>query len=212
MTKQDDKQETATLVPVDRHALAGFNGEWTLKLSEFADVPCTSPDEEAWWVEWRNHVHTELTRLDAERKEVTGPLDREKKLIDGWYKADRAPAERFKELANKKLGAYALAQDAAATAAQQAATAALASGDNDAVVDALAAIPDIQKAAGNSTRLEWVWEVENIDQVPAMYTRKVIDDAAVQAYVDRMGDGHYPMMPGIRFTKVAKVRPTGRRK
>jgi hypothetical protein len=211
MSAQDPKLETTVLVPVDRTALAKFSAEWRTHLTEFADVPCTSDEEAAWWTAWRNSSHDALTAQDTERKETTGPLYTEFTTINGWYKEESAPALEFKKLANEKLSGYALAQEAAAKAAREAAQLAAQTGDDEAVYEALSAIPNIEKAEGSSTRFGWEPTVVDFAQLDDAY--KLADTKKLKAFAALHGKSDVaPVLAGVTFARVAKSQPTGSRK
>lgn len=216
MSAQDEKLETTALVPVDRTQLSKFESEWKAYLAEFAEVPCGSAEEAAWWTAWRNEVHEQLTARDGERKEVTGPLYREYTTINGWYNNTGTPAAEFKALANKKLSDYALAQEAASTAAAAAAELAAQAGDEDAVYEALASIPDVQKLDGNTMFMGW--EVDEFDPevMAANGTAKlylVLDTKSIARLLKAAGSqAHPPVLAGVKFKRVARSQPTGKRK
>ncbi len=212
MSEQDKAVPADHIVPVDRQLLSAWRQSWEQVLAAYETLPCESDDDAEAWTKFRNHVHEQLKAKEEERKTATAPLDREKRAIDSWYREARAPAEAFKKLANSKLEAYALAQEQERIKQLQAAQQFAAAQDVDAAHAALSAAPAETKTAGNSVRMSWTWEVEDLDAVPGTYLTRVVNSDAVQEYLERIADGHYPHVPGLKFTRAASARPTGKRK
>lgn len=215
--EQDDKLQVSTdLVPVDRHELATFKQDWTARLEEYKEIPCTDAEQAGWWTMWRNHAHEQLQARDEERKAVSGPYYNDFTTINKWFKDTGISATQFKELANKKLESYELAREAASQAAVAAAQLAAESGDEDAVYEALAAIPDVQRTDGNTN--QFYWEVDEID-LDAMKTHPtsqayLMVDTKKLAGVGRAAaasNNPAPSIPGVTWKRSAKSKPTGKR-
>lgn len=211
MNEQDEKLSTADIVPVDRTALARFGETWKDHLNSARDVPCSSPEEAEWWTAWRNAAHDALQAHDGERKEASGPYYNDFTVINKWFGTSGLPATELKNLANEKLAAFALEQEAASKAAAARAQLAAEAGDEDAVYEALAAIPDVQRTEGNSLRMGWTIEVVDEAAVNRAFTS--FDEKKFRkAYpgLDKMDVA--PEAPGLKFTRTARAQPTGRRK
>ncbi|MEY4507982.1 MAG: hypothetical protein RLZZ450_104 [Pseudomonadota bacterium] len=205
------------IAPVDKTALAEEAKQWESCLQAYADVPCESADECEWWIAQRDASHERVKALTEEPKELCAPLEREAETIRAPFRDTRKAAEAFKALANGKVNAYTLACDRKAVEARQLAAAASAAGDDDATIDALASIPDKWKFAGNSTRI--IWDVESFD-VEVMSTSSLARShltlneksiAQVLKIANESNQTHPPCVPGVKFTKVAMSKPTGRK-
>lgn len=213
MTDQDDDDTGATLVPVDRHELTTLEQQWADSLQAYKEVPCESPLALETWVTWRNHAHEAIKEHESTRLEVTGPLNKDIRRINKWFKAGTASLRAFKELANERIEAYELKLDREAAAKRLEATQAAAAGDHEAVYDALAAVPDQTKTAGNSVRMVWSAQVDDVSQLPAQWTRTVANEETIVEYLKMHEDKDFiPPVPGLSFVRVAKARPVGRRK
>jgi hypothetical protein len=212
MSLQDEDSNEETLVPVDRSALARLEQDWSGVLKAYKEVPCDSPDALLQWVDWRNHAHGVLKEHEVERTDVTKPINVDLRRINKWFKDGAASLTAFKKLANEKIEAYELAQEAAAVAGRLAAQVAAATGDDEAVYDALAAIPDQTKTSGNSVRMVWEAEVFEVDLLPEEWTQRVVREDVIATYLKTFeGRDTIPGMAGIRFKRVAKARPVGSR-
>ncbi len=203
--------EEVTIIAVDRTALAKLKSEWTEMLAAYKDVPCDSLEAKAQWVEWRNHVHDIITGNETDRTDLTRPINAELRTLNTWFKESVAPAVAFKELANAKVEAFELAQDAAAKAAREAAQLAAQTGDDEAVYEALAAIPEQEKVEGNSTRFSWEPTVVDFAKLDDSY--KLADLKKLKLFAGIHGKSDVaPVLPGVTFTRKAKSQPTGSRK
>lgn len=205
--------EQTAIAPIDHTRLQGYRSSWGTALASYAEVPCDSAEGEAFWVQVRNAVHDAIQTLETERKEIALPIDRELKALNKTYREAREPAEALKELANKKLAEYAVAIEATRNAALVAATDAAKAGDTAQVSEALAVAAEAHTtASGNTVRYSWKWSVEDVSQLPGLYTKVVANEDAIAEYISRLDEGFYPHLPGVKFERVAAVRPTGKRK
>lgn len=141
-----------------------------------------------------------IKELEEQRKSVTGPLNQVVKTINGWFK----PVTEFYESCERALKERVAEHTLAQQAKQDAALAEIEAGAGDASAEAFAAATQVTENPSNvSTRVRWIWTVENWALVPGKYKKLVLDEAAVAAEVEAHGDR--AAIPGITITKDIQV-------
>lgn len=197
------------ILPINNERLVHIRKKWNEELAFLKDLPCETPEHEAWWSNVVSVVQADLRELETERTTLMRPILDDQKRINGDFKEAAAPAEAVKKIAVAKVKAFAEATLAAQEALRLAAQTAAASGDAEGCQAALAAIPEASGAKG--TRTVWVWEyaVEDFTAVPDAF--KVVADAALKAHC-KLAKGEKPPAPiaGIRFERRANVGASGR--
>ncbi len=205
---------TKYLLAVNRAELTEISAAWKSHLEALQGHPCQNEHEAAYWTDMLNAVQTALKEVESDRTTLTGPLNEDLKRVNSLFREARKPLEEFKELASKKLSERALKLEAERQAMLLAANVAAAAGDQLEARTQLiqaAAAPNA-KVAGTRVKMGWEYEVTDINQVPGIYVKKVVDAEAMEAYLSNVADGNFPTMPGISFKRVAKTSPNGRNK
>jgi hypothetical protein len=160
------------------------------------------------WADWMNAAHKAAKDLETERKDLTGPLDKELKTIAGYFKEAAEPALAFKALAASKIAAARDARQLAAKAAVDEARLAAQAGDTQAVYAALAvSAAGSDKVAGTSARQELTFSVVDISQVPRAFLS--VDERLVKAHFKA---NPTDSIPGIEHSFNTKIQPAGVRK
>jgi len=136
-----------------------------------------------------------------------------KRRVDEEFAKTAEHVKAFKALASRKMSEYDLAIAEAERKALAEARAAAETGDAEAAVAIVAAVPERVATAGTATTYSWKFEAEDIDRVPAAFVKKTLDTDAVKAYLKTVkGSNVEPAIEGVRFTRTASTRVTGRGK
>lgn len=202
-----DKQTTtsqAVVDPIDRTKLAKRVTWAEESASALAQLPAL-PEHETWWDSKLSLVHAALKEHEADRTEVTGPINKELKRINGEFKPGTDRLEALKDLIKGKLGAIKLARLEAQEATRLAAVAAAAAGDAAGCSEALAAIPEDVVLEGSTGGFMWVAVVEDFTALPDFY--KIQNDIVIDAHINCTPKGEEPKpIPGIKFERRPIVR------
>ncbi len=194
-----------TIEPINKHELAIVSSRWQDALEEMRNARW--PEQTL--AEWLEHAQTALKELEADRKELTGPLDRQMKATNKVFREAMQPLEDFKVLAKDKLAALALERDNVARAAREALAANAAPEAVQAAITTLMAEP--VKAEGLRTSYGWRAIVVDANLVPREYltvdTEKLERVARVHAKDDYLEE-----IPGVRWERFSTVSSSGRRK
>lgn len=200
----------APIDAIDRTALAKTRESFEGALKALADVPCEPGEQEAWWAKMLDEVCLELNRLECERLELKAPITAAGKGVDIAYSQTRRPGLELKELCKSKLAGPARARLEAQNDARRALEEAVASGDSEALGEALAALPETTNVTGISSRYPWKFKVVDRAAVPNMFL--CVDEKFVKASLDSAvkATGNPPVIPGIEFEQDVTVQRTGK--
>lgn len=143
-----------------------------------------------------------IKSLEAERKALIGPADKEVRAANAAYRAPRKDLERVEALLKKRLGEAQAAREAARAAALSETTRAVAEGDTAAAEAALAHARDQEGPAlsGISYRDGWEIVLVNVHAVPREYM--FVDVARVRAALKANPD---LQIEGLQITRTKKV-------
>ncbi len=174
-------------------------------LGEFLAVQAiATPEQRALVAELLSSAAREADAVEAMRTSATKPLNQTKRTIDSWFKPTLDAYKRFREHGLNLLGAYDLAVAKREREAQAAALAAVQARDMPALAQALTTVNAPREAShGATTRLVWVAEVLDLAAVPEAFTRRVLDDAAIERHIAAAGVLEPAAVPGLKFTQVA---------
>ncbi len=191
--------------PINKHELALVQDRWSEALESFKNSDW--PEETI--AQWLDHAMAALKELDAERKELTGPLDRQMKATNKVFREAMQPLEDFKSLAKNKLAALALERDNVLRAAREAL---VANTSAEASVQALVTLTqETTPTAGLRTSYKWVPIVVDAQAIPREYL-KVNDELLEEMGRLNAKHDYIDPIPGVRWDRVAVVSSSGRRK
>ncbi len=194
-----------TIEPINKHELAIVSSRWQDALEEMRNARW--PEQTL--AEWLEHAQTALKELDAERKELTSPLDKQMKATNKVFREAMQPLEDFKALAKDKLAELALERDNALRAARETL---VANTSAEASVQALATLTqETTPTAGLRTSYKWVPIVVDAQSIPREYL-KVNDELLEEMGKLNAKHDYIHPIPGVRWERVAVVSSSGRRK
>lgn len=211
MTKEKEESKTDQIVKtagVDVLTLASYKSQASELVAFLEGTPCKTPRAEAWFSSQLTNVRALQKAIDGERTNLTKPILAAKKAIDALFQPALKPLERCEEVIRGKLAGAAQLRLAAEKAAMQLAQSAAEAGDTEAVMAALAEVPDVVATTGSTSY--FVWKVGTVvgDLVPDQY--KVVDMAALATIAKACkGSDEPPMIPGVHWEKIAMIRAKG---
>lgn len=206
MTK-DKSAEIVQSTGVNVAELASFTQQ-AVQLEEFlTKAPCKTAEQEAYFSGALSNVRALQKKMEDERTARTKPILAAKRSIDSLFTPVTKPLERCEGIIRNKLAAAALGRKEREAAAMLAAQTAAEAGDTDAVMDALAAVPDVVETTGSSVTYEWVVESYDVEKMDRFFVilQPDMEKLAGICKVNKL-DINPPSVKGVVFMRVAKVR------
>jgi hypothetical protein len=180
-------------------------------LSALKTAPC-EPEDAADWSSAAAEVRQRWQRLDDLEKTITRPMLQALEAARSVFRPAKAYWREAEGVIKARLGELRVAAEDADRRALQAAREAAKEGDADGAVVALRTRPGKVVTPGTGSRLDWDFEVVSVDLLPPEFL--VPDERAIRDEVRRQvnaASGEEPEIPGVRFTRVAKIAIRARR-
>jgi hypothetical protein len=190
---------------VDVAELANYKSQAVQLVDFLTHAPCKTPEQEAYFSARLSDVRALVKKLDDERTSRTKPILAAKRSVDSLFTPCIDPLKECETIIRAKLAAAAQGRFEQEQEAMRIAEEAASTGDDLGVMTALAAVPDVVQTSGSSVSFEWVADVVDFRQLSDTY--KMVDVAKL-AGVGRAAKaaGTEPNVPGVKWTKQAKVR------
>lgn len=170
-----------TLTPEQSAELEGYAAESATILVKLQ----TLPDNPALLDKCLTFVQSKLRAIEETRKSITGPLHKAKTNADAHFASLSQPYEDSKDYLKGRLVALESARMAANLNPE---TAGL-----------------VPRMEGPSLSYEWQWELEDISKVPVEFL--ALNPASMKLYARQYANSQViDQIPGVRFTRVPKVR------
>lgn len=181
-----------------RAAVVAEQADAQASLAVLRDFSIENDDDQAFAAELLLEVKARHTALDEKRKTITGPMNVALRNVNGLFKpALDALLGCERELKGHITG-YLARKEAANRAALAAAAA---SATEEQATQAMAIVSESAPMAGVRVSKVWVFEVINVDLVPAEYwsvdMAKIME--AMRESIAR--DGEPEPIPGVRFSQ-----------
>lgn len=186
--------------PMDQTRLAQAAEAAEMITTKLLDRPCENEEHKAWWSEVLSQVHQQWMTLDAERKNLVDPIVASQKEVNNTFRPALTALDAAKTFCKQRLANYAKLQEAKRTQAIAALGDAAASGDSEAITQAVAGLPE-----DSGTRWAWVPTVTKAEDVPDTY--KIVDIKMLKAYAQTFKESeNIPPIPGVAFTREPVMR------
>jgi hypothetical protein len=194
-----------SILALDKTAIEAARARLDSYREKFEALPCETVEQEQWWAAQLESAVAAKKKAQAEKEVVKRPVLRDSQAIDKAFKPVLKAAEDFEELCRSKLAAAATRRLEADAEAHRQLQAAAASGDMEAVGLALEAAPEAQKVGGVYSVPVYTWAVEDMRLVPLELMWPL--DKLVQ---NRLKETKGADIPGMRITRTAEIRRTGK--
>jgi hypothetical protein len=202
------RAEAASIVAVDRHRLAETEAQWRAGVAELAALQFETLEQEQWGGAKLKEVQALFNTYEAERTELTKPMNAQLREVNAAFKPVLSALEEAKSVLATKLSDAATARGRLAAAQREAAVLAAQAGDTAGCQQALAAIADDVKVAGVAT--VWSWDYAVADFAVLSDAFKAVNDKTLKDLCKAFKDKETaPVVPGVTFTRSAKVQPAG---
>lgn len=178
-------------------------------LSALKASPCR-PEDAAEWSAAVVEVREHWKRLDGLEKTITRPLLQALEAARSVFRPGKAYWREAETVIKVKLGEVKVAALEAENEALDDAADAAEAGDDERIANALAKRPGKLVTPGVSQRLDWDFEVVAVDLLPGDFVmpdlRAIRDEVRRQS---KAAPDEEPVIPGVRFTRVAHARIMG---
>lgn len=156
-----------------------------------------------------NDIRDRKRKIEAIMRSVTEPLQEALNNVRAWFRPTITAADDARTVWDQKIIAFNREQEASRKAGRVALSTALKSGDEAAARQAINMVQPQEKVDGIGTYQVWDFEEQNHALVPPEYT--ALDTGAVRREMNAQvkAGTTMPVVPGVRFFKVDRVRGTG---
>lgn len=205
MTASD---KITTLAKVNADTLAKRQEEAETELAEILAVTQIDTVEECEVItSIMNAAAREADALVKERQSAVGPIKQGITKIEGWFRPAVRAREAIRDHCKALVNAYLTAKRAEEREAQARLMAAAAAAEptEAPIADVLSASAAVDVGAAKYARDEWIWRVDDLDQVPRRYM--CLDTSAMKLYLKACAsEGWTPEIPGMTFTLQTKTQ------
>ncbi len=200
-----------SLVAIDKAQLTKCQSSWTDTLAQYKKINWQSLSKEQ-WNEALQSAHQAVKQLEADRTELTKPLNRDLKMVNDTFRPVKQAVDDFKTFCSEQLSQWArhdkqLQEETARQLAEQLAQETPNAGQLESALVAKAlATETAAPTQGTRVSTRWVPEVVDLAAVPVQYLS--VDIAALT----KLGRASktQPNVPGIRWTELVETKVTGR--
>ncbi len=196
-------EELVKAIGVDIVQLTSYRSQASELVQFLTHSPCKTAEQEAYFSARLSDVRALIKNLDAERTKLTKPLLAAKKAVDELFSPAIKPLQEAESVIRGKLAGAAMGRLERERAAMQLAAEAATAGDSDAVMSALAAIPQVAQTTGSSVKYVWVPDKVDVEVLPKSYM--VVDTAKLEGVGRAAGDSE-PKIVGVTWRQEARVR------
>ena len=189
-----------TILPIDHSSLSRQREDADAALARLQTLPCSTQDEAEFFESILSKAHEKGKLLEAERQELTKPLQAQTKEIQDAFRTVERAYESLKALAKAKVSTYRTDLALAAEASRNLAIVAAQAGDIAACAVALSQVPEDVPTA-------FTWECGIVNQFDVPREFLEVSTSAIKQYLAKHKNSDtIPSVPGLNFSKKYTVR------